>query len=216
MLPGATVPNTRAATSFGSLCLNNNTDAIIMANDICNRAGIDTISGGSIIAFAIELYENGILTQKDTEGIDLSWGNHQAMVAMTGKMCNREGIGDVLANGVKRAAESIGKGSEQFAMHIGGQEVAMHDPKVLGKGRLSSPAARYNMDATPGRHTMLFGPHSVFRYPFPQRDRIVSLRDVAGKRGINGRDFQSGHRLGLQLDRHAENRRKHRQHAARV
>jgi aldehyde:ferredoxin oxidoreductase len=153
-------PEYEAATAFGALCLNNNADAIIMANDICNRAGLDTISTGSIIAFAIELYENGILTNKDTDGIELKWGNHQAMVAMTAKLANREGIGDVLANGVKRAAEIIGKGSEQFAIHIGGQEVAMHDPKVLGVGRLSSPAARYHMDATPGRHTVLFGPHS--------------------------------------------------------
>ena len=62
---------------------NNNTESIIMANDICNRAGLDTISAGTVIAFAIELYENGILTQKDTDGIDLKWGNHRAMVAMT-------------------------------------------------------------------------------------------------------------------------------------
>jgi len=157
---GSHRPEYEAATAFGALCLNNNAEAIIMANDICNRAGIDTISSGAVIAFAIELYENGILTNKDTDGIELKWGNHQAMVAMTAKLANREGIGDVLANGVKRAAEIIGKGSDQFAIHIGGQEVAMHDPKVLGTGRLASPAARYHMDATPGRHTVLFGPHS--------------------------------------------------------
>jgi len=157
---GSHRPEYEAITSFGALCLNNNPDAIIMANDICNRAGIDTISSGAIIAFAIELFENGILTNKDTDGIDLRWGNHRAIVAMTAKLAHREGIGDVLANGVKRAAEIIGKGSEQFAIHIGGQEVAMHDPKVLGVGRLSSPAARYAVDSTPGRHTVLFGPHS--------------------------------------------------------
>jgi aldehyde:ferredoxin oxidoreductase len=150
-------PEYEGQTSFGALCANSNTESIIMANDICNRAGLDTISSGSIIAFATELYEKGIITNKDTDGIDLKWGNHQAMVAMTVKLAKREGIGDILANGVKRAAEKIGKGAEQYAMHIGGQEVAMHDPKVLGYGRLSSPAARYKMDATPGRHTVLFG-----------------------------------------------------------
>jgi len=76
-----------------------------MANDICNRAGLDTISAGSVIAFAIELYEKGILTKKDTDGIDLKWGNHQAMVAMTMKLAKREGLGDILADGVKIAAE---------------------------------------------------------------------------------------------------------------
>ena len=159
-------PEYETATSFGTLCLNGNTQSIIMVNDICNRAGLDTISAGSIIAFAIELYENGILTQKDTDGIDLKWGNHRAIVDMTRKLANREGVGDILANGVKRAAEIIGKGSEQFAMHIGGQEVAMHDPKMMSPGLGSSPAARYKMDATPGRHTTLFGPYSFINTHF--------------------------------------------------
>ena len=101
-----------------------------MVNDICNRAGIDTISAGTVIGFAMELYENGILTKKDTDGIDLKWGNHQAMVAMTEKLAKREGLGDILADGVKIAAEKIGKGAEKFAVHIGGQELGMHDPKL--------------------------------------------------------------------------------------
>ena len=79
-----------------------------MCNDICNRAGLDTISSGSVIAFATELYENGILTNKDTDGIELRWGNHRAMVAMMMKLANREGLGDILADGVKIAAEKIG------------------------------------------------------------------------------------------------------------
>jgi aldehyde:ferredoxin oxidoreductase len=128
-----------------------------MANDICNRAGLDTISAGTVISFAMELYENGILTNKDTDGIDLKWGNHQAMVAMTMKLANREGLGDILADGVKKAAERIGGGAEKFAVHIGGQEVAMHDPKLSG-GPWPMAAARYQMDATPGRHLALFGP----------------------------------------------------------
>ena len=94
-----------------------------MANDICNRAGLDTISAGTVVAFAIECYENGILTKKDTGGIDLKWGDHQAMVAMTQKMARNEGLGAILAQGVKVAAEKIGKGAEKFAVHIGGQEV---------------------------------------------------------------------------------------------
>jgi len=157
---GSHRPEYETMTSFGALCLNNNAEAINMANDICNRAGLDTISSGSIVAFATELYENGIINIKETDGIDLRWGNHKAMVAMTSKLAKREGIGDVLANGVKRAAEIIGGGSEEFAIHIGGLEVAMHDPKLLTLGRRSSPAARYLMDATPGRHTVLFGPYS--------------------------------------------------------
>jgi aldehyde:ferredoxin oxidoreductase len=157
---GSHRPEYETATSFGALCLNNHTESIIAANDICNRAGLDTISTGSIIAFASELYENGILTIKDTENIDLKWGNHQAMVAMTLKLANREGLGDILADGVKIAAEKIGRGAEKYAIHIGGQEVAMHDPKMPGNRHKTMTAARYQMDATPGRHTSEFGPES--------------------------------------------------------
>ncbi len=145
--------------SFGTLCLNNNTESLNMINHICNSYGIDTISGGTVMAFALELYEKGIITKEDTDGIELTWGNHQALVAMTEKMAKREGLGDILADGVKVAAEKIGKGAEEYAVHIGGQELGMHDPKLVGMmGRF--PAARYQMDATPGRHTAGFGPES--------------------------------------------------------
>jgi aldehyde:ferredoxin oxidoreductase len=147
-----------------------------MVNDICNRAGLDTISAGTIIGFAMELYENGILTKKDTDGIDLKWGNHQAMVAMTEKVAKREGLGDILADGVKKAAEKIGNGAEKFAVHIGGQELGMHDPRLP---RLDQPvAARYQMDATPGRHTAGFGPTSF-------RTQIVNTSGVCFFSGLN-------------------------------
>ena len=107
-------PEYETIAAFGSNCGNSNIDSIAMASDICNRAGLDSISGGSTIAFAMELYENGILTKEDTDGIDLKWGNHQAMIAMTMKLVNREGIGDILADGVKAAAEKIGKDRRNF------------------------------------------------------------------------------------------------------
>jgi aldehyde:ferredoxin oxidoreductase len=147
--------------SFGTMCLNNNTESINMANHICNSYGLDTISAGTIIAFAIECYENGLISKADTDGIEMTWGNHQAIVAMTEKMARREGFGDILADGVKIAAEKIGKGAVQYAVHVGGQELGMHDPKLMPAYRTSpSAAARYQMDATPGRHTQGFGPSS--------------------------------------------------------
>jgi aldehyde:ferredoxin oxidoreductase len=87
--------------SFGSLCLNNNIESINMANHLCNCHGIDTISAGTAVAFAIECYENGILTKADTGGLDLKWGNHKAIVAITEQMCRHEGLGAILADGVK-------------------------------------------------------------------------------------------------------------------
>jgi len=155
---GVRRPEYETQGSFGANCANSNTESINMVNDICNRYGLDTISAGSVMAFATECYENGIITRKDTGRIELTWGNHRALVAMTEKMAKREGIGDKLADGVKVAAEKIGKGAKKFAVHIGGQELGMHDPKLSGFG--NSPYARYHMDATPGRHTQGFGPTS--------------------------------------------------------
>ena len=155
---GSRRPEYETQGSFGANCLNSNPEAIAMANDICNRYGLDTISAGSVIAFATECYENGLLTKQDTGGIELKWGNHKAMVAMTEKLAKREGIGDILADGVKVAAEKIGKGAEKYAVHIGGQEVGMHDPKLMMQGRIIFSG--YHMDATPGRHTQGFGPGS--------------------------------------------------------
>ena len=144
--------------SFGTMCLNNDTESINMVNHMCNCHGLDTISAGCTIAFAMECFEKGILTTADTDGIDLSWGNHQGIVAMTEKMIKGEGLGKLLADGSKVASEKIGNGSQQYAMHIGGQEFGMHDPK-FHQHPGSFAAARYQLDATPGRHTQLsFGP----------------------------------------------------------
>jgi len=145
---GAHKPEYETLAAFGTMCLNNNLESITKANDICNRYGLDTISAGCTISFAIECYENGLITKADTDGIELTWGNHRAIVAMTQRLADREGFGDVLADGEKVAAEKIGKGAEQYAMHIHGEEVPMHDPK-LG----FHYAVTYRLDATPGRHT---------------------------------------------------------------
>ena len=158
-------PEYETAAAFGAMCLNNNAEAIAMATHICNAYGLDTISTGTIIAFAMECYEHGIITKKDTDGIELTWGNHRAMIAMTQKIATREGFGDVLADGVKAAAERIGKGAEEFAVHIGGQELGLHDPKFDFPFFRGKPtAARYQMDATPGRHTSGFGPSQFEDY----------------------------------------------------
>jgi len=141
-------PEYETLCMFGTLTLNDNVESIIKLNDICNRAGLDTISAGSAVAFAIECYENGLLGKGDTDGLELTWGNHAAIVALTEKIARREGLGDLLADGVKVAAEKIGKGAEQYAMHIGGQEVPAHDPKLIPGLGLT-----YQLDATPGRHT---------------------------------------------------------------
>jgi aldehyde:ferredoxin oxidoreductase len=158
-------PEYETAAAFGAMCLNNNPEAIAMANHICNSYGLDTISTGTIIAFAMECYENGVISKADTDGIELTWGNHRAMIAMTEKLARREGFGAVLADGVRVAAARIGHGAEEFAVHIGGQELGLHDPKFDFPFFRGKPtAARYQMDATPGRHTSGFGPSQFEDY----------------------------------------------------
>jgi len=158
-------PEYETQAAFGTICLNNNSEAIAMAGYICDGYGLDTISTGTILAFATECYEHGIITKADTDGLELTWGNHQAMIAMLEKIARREGFGDVLADGVKVAAERIGKGAEEYAVHIGGQELGMHDPRFDFPPFAGIPAAaRYQMDATPGRHTAGFGPSQFQGY----------------------------------------------------
>ena len=142
-------PEYETLTSFGTLTLCDDLPTIFKANDMCNRAGLDTISAGSTVAFAIECFENGILTAKDTDGLELRWGDSAAIIALLEKIIAREGIGDVLADGARVAARKIGKGAERYAMEVGGQEVPMHDPRLdPGFGVV------YQAEPTPGRHTI--------------------------------------------------------------
>jgi len=143
-------PEYETIAAFGSNLLIDDVEFIFMANDMCNRAGIDTISAGGTIAFAIECYENGLINKEDTGGVELRWGDGEAVLGVLDKMIKREGFGDILADGSRVAAEKIGNGSEEYAMHVGGQEIPMHDPRLNpGFG------TTYVVDPTPARHTQL-------------------------------------------------------------
>jgi aldehyde:ferredoxin oxidoreductase len=141
-------PEYETLWSFGTDLLNDNLESITKANEICNEYGLDTISVGATIAFAIECFEEGIITPRDTEGLELRWGNHSAIVALAEKIARREGLGDVLADGVKVTAEKLGPGAEQYAIHVAAEELPGHDPRFM-----PALATTYLLDATPGRHT---------------------------------------------------------------
>jgi len=117
--------------ALGSNCGIGYFPAIIKASDLCDRLGIDTISTGVTIGWAMECFEKGILTKKDTDGIDLTFGNQEALIEVIKKIAYREGIGDLLAEGVKRASKKVGKGSEHFAMHNKGLELPGYDIRGL-------------------------------------------------------------------------------------
>ncbi len=142
-------PEYETLGAFGGLLLHDDLDTIIEINELCNRAGIDTISTGGAVAYAIECFENGILTESDTDGLALKWGDTSSILKLTEMIIERKGIGDLLADGVKVAAAKIGKGSEQYAIHAGGQELPMHDSR-LDQGF----AIAYQHEPTPGRHTI--------------------------------------------------------------
>jgi aldehyde:ferredoxin oxidoreductase len=177
---GAHKPEYETLAMFGTNCLNDNVYSIIKANDICNMYGLDTISTAAAISMAIECYENGLITKKDTDGIEMTWGNHQSIIAMTEKLAKREGFGAILADGVKKAAERIGKGAEKYAFHIAGQEFPAHDPKLS-----YSFAIGYRMDATPGRHTRQGGPNppGLPTPPLPEDRHVFTGRAEAQKVG---------------------------------
>jgi aldehyde:ferredoxin oxidoreductase len=123
-------PEYETVAALGTNCEIDDIPSLCKAHEICNAAGMDTISAGVTIAFAMECFENGILSKKDTDGVDLKFGNAGAMLQMLKKIVDREGFGDILARGSKAAARIIGKGSDQYAMHVKGQEMSMHEPRL--------------------------------------------------------------------------------------
>jgi aldehyde:ferredoxin oxidoreductase len=143
-------PEYETLAASGSLCGVDDLNALARINQLLAQYVLDSISTGAVIAFAMECYEHGIITAKDTGGIELVWGNADAVERTVHLIGRREGIGDLLAEGVRRAAERLGRGADRFALHVKGQELPMHDPR--GKKGLSlayalSPTGADHMEA---------------------------------------------------------------------
>jgi aldehyde:ferredoxin oxidoreductase len=122
-------PEYETCCTFGTLIMNHDLAGVIKANEWCNRYGMDTISCGATIAFAMEAFEKGLITQKDTDGIDLTWGNIAGVIELLHKIAKKEGIGSLLSEGSKEAAKRLGKGAEEFTVEVKGLEAPMHDPR---------------------------------------------------------------------------------------
>ena len=128
---------------LGADCEIYNVEALAYANCLCDRLGLDTISTGNVVGFAMECYERGILTRKDTGGIELTFGNWKAQIELIKKIAHREGIGDTLAEGVMRAAKLIGKGADDLAVHVKGMEAPAWGPRgAPGEGLALATADR--------------------------------------------------------------------------
>ena len=143
-------PEYETLAASGSLCGVGDLRALARVNQLLAQYVLDSISTGAVMAFALECYEHGILTKVDTGGLELTWGNAEAIEQLVHRIGRREGIGDLLAEGVRRAAARLGQGAERFALHVKGQELPMHDPR--GKKGLSlayalSPTGADHMEA---------------------------------------------------------------------
>lgn len=156
-------PEYETLYSLGSLCGNDNLESIVKANEICDRLGMDTISAGNSLAFAIECYTKGLITGEDTRGLKLGFGNHESIMVMLGRIAYRDGLGKILAEGVRRASKIIGGESARFAVHVKGLEPGGYDPRAL-KGMALSYAVSCR-GACHLRH-MTYRPNLTGSHPF--------------------------------------------------
>ena len=129
LIPEYGGPEYETAATFGSYCGVDDLLAVSYANQLCNEYGVDTISCGATISWAMECFENELLNLEETDGIELRYGNADAMIAMLKKTLNREGFGDILADGSAKAADRLGKGHE-YLLTVKGQELPAHMPHV--------------------------------------------------------------------------------------
>ncbi len=189
-------PDYETLCGFGANLLNDQLDTVIACHDACNRYGMDAVSSSATLGWVAEMVELGKLTAEDLDGIPLSWGDGEAALALTIKMGTGEGCGAWLANGVARASAHIGRGTEEYAVHIHGQEPAYHDSRfssLMGVGYIADP--------TPGRHTTgsaswneTFGIGFPLPKAAPKSETVVQWRKDAGK-GQAQAHFSNSHQV---------------------
>jgi aldehyde:ferredoxin oxidoreductase len=167
-------PEYETTWAFSGAVGSNEIGMTIVANALCNDLGLDTISTGNTIGFAYELFEKGMISSGDTNGLDLTYGNHEACIELIKRIGNRQGFGDVLAEGTKRAAKHMGQGAEAYAMQVKGLELAGYDPRGAKRHGLG-----YATSSMGGSHQIGYVVQEIFghRYPRPV-DRFADEGDV--------------------------------------
>lgn len=141
-------PDYETIVGFGANILNDDLELVTACHDACNRYGMDAVSSSATIAWVCEAVERGDLAADDLDGVDMRWGNGEGALALTVKMGEGEGCGEWLRHGLAAASRHVGRGTEDYAVHVGGQEPAYHDPRFT-----SLMGVTYIADPTPGRHT---------------------------------------------------------------
>jgi aldehyde:ferredoxin oxidoreductase len=168
-------PEYETISTLGSYCDVDDLRAISYANQLCNEFGVDTISAGATLAFAIECFERGLITPADTGGIELRWGNGAAMVAMLEQTLRREGFGDVLAEGSFRAAERIGRGAQHYAITAKKQEFPAHMPQVKASLGLIYAVNPYGADHQSSEHDPSYEPDLIAESPDKYGKRMADI-----------------------------------------
>ncbi|NPV70233.1 MAG: aldehyde ferredoxin oxidoreductase family protein [Firmicutes bacterium] len=172
--------------AFGANILNPKLDAILKASDICDRLGLDSITTGRCISFVMELLDRGILTRAGVDGLDLTWGNVEAAMELVRRIAYRQGVGTLLAEGVRRAAKEIGKGAADYAMDVKGQEIAAQDGRAQQSMGLAHVTSSRGAD-----HLKAFPTIDETGYPTEARRRYgdAYLPDMADPRSTKYKGF---------------------------
>ncbi len=163
-------PEFETVYSLGSTCGIDYLPAVIAADRLCDEYGIDTISAGVTVGWAMELYEKGIFTKKDTDGIELTWGNHTALMEMLRKISFQEGIGELLSLGTRKASEKVGQGTGDYAMQVKGLEMPAYDVRGAKAHGLN-----YATSYTGADHNRGYAYQEIFGIPIPEQyDRTAT------------------------------------------
>ena len=168
-------PEYETVAMFGSDCGIDDPYAIAYASQLCNQYGADTISAGATMAFAIECFEKGLITANDTRGIELAWGDADAMIAMLEATLNREGFGDILAEGSAAAAISIGNGAEDFVVTSKNQELPAHMPRVKPTLGVIYAVNPFGADHQSSEHDGMYTPGTIEGSPDKYQKRMADI-----------------------------------------
>jgi aldehyde:ferredoxin oxidoreductase len=168
-------PEYETSSVFGSYCDIDDIRAIAYANQLCNQFGVDTIAAGATMAFAIDCFEQGLITAEDTGGIELRWGDAGAMIAMLEKTLNREGFGDVLAEGSARAATRIRNGAEDLVVAVKGTELPAHMPQVKPSLAVIYAVNPFGADHQSSEHDPSYTPRVVENSPDKYGKRMADI-----------------------------------------
>ena len=168
-------PEYESAIALGPLCMNFDLDSLVYTTHLCNDYGLDTISAGVCIAFAMYLYEKGVLT-RDKAGMELKWGDKDAIISLLEKIALREGVGDLLAEGVKRMADKLSV-SQDEAAHVKGLEIPMHDPRAFFGDAVDYATAPRGACHTKGDYYMVDMGRGVVEADIVPGERFESSED---------------------------------------